>query len=65
MNICRSCSCSVSISVTTRVVSYTDGNHLRLTLKMMMNIRPVKKVGTEKPTIIRKVPTWSKMEYCL
>ena len=31
---------------------------------MTMKSTPVKKVGTEKPSMAMKVPTWSNQEYC-
>ena len=41
-----------------------DGSHWSITLKMMIASSPVKKVGTENPTMDTKVPTWSNHEYC-
>ena len=35
-----------------------------MTLNTTISTRPVKKVGTENPTIETKVPTWSNQEYC-
>ena len=41
-----------------------DGNQSSHTLKTTMRAVPVKKVGTENPTMVMKVPAWSKTEYC-
>jgi hypothetical protein len=42
-----------------------NGSSPNLTLRMMINNRPVKNVGTEKPMNANVVAMWSKTEYCL
>ena len=63
MAICCICLMKLAQSVTSSVVSYLVGNQPSQTAKMMMNKVPVKKVGTEKPIMATKVPSWSKSEY--
>ena len=45
-----------------RIILLILPNMLR---KITINSNPVKKVGTENPTIDTNVPIWSNQEYCL